>query len=74
MTETTTAPRCRLRVNLTHTLKRGWEPSETTAEVEWTGSVASKTAHDDLGALLRLGHAEAVVECRRRNEAGERAA
>ena len=73
MTATTTGPRCRVRVNLTHTLKRGWEPSETTAEVEWTGTARDKVAAE-LGALLRLGHAEAVVECRRRNEADERAA
>ena len=73
MTETTSEPRCRVRVNLTHTLKRGWEASETTAEVEWTGTARDKIAAE-LGALLRFAHAEAVVECRRRNEAGERAA
>lgn len=72
MTETRGEPRCRIRVNLTHTIKRGWEPSETTAEVEWSGTARDRIAAE-LGALLRLAHAEAVVECRRRNEADKAA-
>jgi hypothetical protein len=71
MTETVTAPRCRLRVNVKRTQRDGWTPDDTTAEIEWSGddSLFLLESRADLGRMLRAGYEEAVIECRRRNDA-----
>lgn len=69
MIETSTTPRCRVRINHKHTVREGWGIGETTAEFEWDG-MADDIKAAELGKLMRLAHHEGSAEARRRNEAG----